>query len=230
MTEDQLPVLHSAESLDLKFPEAKDHIAPEDSIKTRALIQAGGAYTPDGKAYIDKSALPHLLVTDNAGANRFYNDLSNEDKTQNGTTRYVATSAVNKELSRRIQEPRDVYKLERLKDAELCINTLRDASELEKLRALAELRIRKMQPKLKQQMLKAESITACQVSGEPLQPDAEVHHVVRQADQPDRSLDPTNHLLINKPVHRAIHAAGAHSPEALAALARERNWSYKPEK
>ncbi|OOG56384.1 hypothetical protein B0E48_09485 [Rhodanobacter sp. C03] len=170
----------------------------------------------------------HLLATDNAGANQFYNDLSNEDKTQNGTTRYVATSALNKELSRRIQEPRDVYKLERLKDAELCVNTLRDDPKLEKLRALAESHIRKMQPKLKQQMLKAESITACQVSGEPLQPDAEVHHIVRQADQPDRSLDSTNHLLINKPPHREIHAAGTHSSEALVALAREKNWPYKP--
>ncbi|WP_139350226.1 hypothetical protein [Rhodanobacter sp. C03] len=175
-----------------------------------------------------KSALRHLLATDNAGANQFYNDLSNEDKTQNGTTRYVATSALNKELSRRIQEPRDVYKLERLKDAELCVNTLRDDPKLEKLRALAESHIRKMQPKLKQQMLKAESITACQVSGEPLQPDAEVHHIVRQADQPDRSLDSTNHLLINKPPHREIHAAGTHSSEALVALAREKNWPYKP--
>lgn len=228
MPENQLPVLHSAKNLDIKFPEANDHIVPEDASKVRALIKDNGAYTPDGMAYLATGAVPRILATDKAGANLFYNNLPNDDKMQNGNTRYVATSALNKELSRRIQEPRDVYQLERLKDAEACINALRDNPELEKRRALAESNIRKALPKLKQQMLKAETITACQVSGEPLLSDAEVHHIERQADQPCKSLDPKNRVLINPPVHRDIHDAGAHSPKALATLAQERNWPYKP--
>lgn len=228
MLKPQLPVLYSAENLDLRLPDAKDHITPEDASKTRALIETGGAFTQDGQAWLKTGTLPHILCTDKSGANQFYNDLSDNDKMQNGGTRYLTTSALNKELSRRIQEPRDVYKLERLKDAEVCLNAFRDNPELEKRRALAESKIRRELPKLKQQMLKAENITACQVSGEPLQPDAEVHHVERQADQPRKSLDPSNLRLVNKLPHQDIHAAGAHSREALAALAQQKNWPDKP--
>ncbi|QET02562.1 HNH endonuclease [Cupriavidus pauculus] len=227
MPKDQLPVVHSAETLDLKFPEAKDHITPEDASKTRTLITTGGVFTPDGKPYIPTSALAHLLATDKPGVNQLYNDLPNEDKMQDGHTRYIATPALNKEFSRRIQEPRDVYKIERLKDAEACVNAFRDNPELEKRRALVESHIRKTLPKLKQQMLKAENITACQVTGEPLQTDAQVHHIERQADQPSKSLDPDNLVLINKSPHQRIHDAEAHSHEALASLAGEENWPYR---
>jgi hypothetical protein len=126
-----------------------------------------------------------------------------------------------------LQEPRDAYKHERLKDSEGCINALRDAPELEKRRLLAESAIRKALPKLKDEMLKRGNIDVCQVSGSPLEKDAEVHHIERQADQPSKSLDPSNLLLVNKEQHREIHDAEAHSPEELTALAKQRGWPYR---
>ncbi|WP_233238846.1 hypothetical protein [Bordetella sp. LUAb4] len=228
MPENHLPTLYAAADLNLQLPDAKDLITPEDASRTRELIREGGAYTPAGQALQATKGVAQYLGTDSAGAKKFYNDLPNEDKVQNGNVRYVTHSALNKEVSRRIQEPRDVYKLERLKDAEACLNAFRDHPELEKRRLLAESKIRRELPKLKQKMLKAENITNCQVSGEPLQPDAEVHHIERQADQPHKSLEPANLLLINKPPHREIHDAAAHSPDALASLALEKKWPYKP--
>lgn len=223
----QLPILHSATELELRFPKPNAYITPEDSAKTRELIQGRAMFTPDGKPFIPSSALPHLLATDRPGANKFYNDLPDGDKMRNGTERLVAAPALNKELSRQIQEPRDVYKIERLKYSEACLIALRDAPELEKLRLLEESRIRKDVPKLKGQMLKEGSISACQASGEPLEPDAEVHHIERRADQPSMSLDPSNLLLVNKDPHREIHEAGAHSPGELTALAEKKGWPYR---
>ena len=223
---DQLPALRLAKELKLRFPEPSDFISPEDANKTRQLIQNDAAFTPDGKPYIPWTALPHLLATDKPGANKFYNDLLGEDKMRDGTVRFVAAPALNKELSRRIQEPRDVYKHERLKDSEACVNALRDAPELERRRLLVESDLRRRVPRLKREMQKAGDITACQVTGEPLEPDAEVHHIERQADQPAKSLDPRNLLLTNKTPHREIHEAEAHSPEALANLAKKKGWPY----
>ncbi|WP_146010041.1 hypothetical protein [Burkholderia sp. WAC0059] len=227
MTKENLPVIHSAQELDIKFPEAKGYIPPKDAAKTQALIQSGCVFTGDGQTFVPTKGLSHLLATDQPGVNKFVNDLPNTDKTRRGEDRFVTTASLQKEVSRRIQEPRDVDKRERLKDTEACLIAFRDHPELDKRRAINELQNRKELPKLKQQILNARGITTCEVSGEPLQPNAAVHHIERQADQPNKSLDPDNLLLVNPGPHGKIHEAEAHSPEALDDLAKQEGWPYK---
>ncbi len=131
MCEDKdLPVVHSASELTIVFPEKNKHISNKESDKNRALVKSGGAYTSDGRAYVNKDVLPHLLATDTKGANRFYNNLDDEDKLENGSEKFASVSSLNKEISQRIQEPRDTLQKERLRDSEGCINALRDAPEL----------------------------------------------------------------------------------------------------
>ncbi len=217
-------VVHSASELTLNFPKANPHISTEEAEKTRVAISEQGAFTPDGSAYVNKKTLPKVLATDKKGANRFVNNLDEEDKMQNGTDTLVSVPAVMKEISERIQWPIDTIKKEKLKDSEACIATLRDAPELEKIREVQESTIRKELPGLKKKKIKAEGITACQVTGDPLDPNAHFHHLHRKADRPDLALDLNNGVVVNPPPHDEIHEADAESPEEFSALCKEKGW------
>lgn len=218
-------VVHSASELTLNFPKANQHISDNDVNKTRVTIREQGAYTSDGKAFINKKSLPKILATDNKGANRFVSDLDDEDKMQNGKNTLVSAPAVMKEISERIQCSIDTIKKEKLKDSEGCVATLRDAPELEKIREVQESKIRKELPNLKKKKIKAEGITACQVTDQPLKPDAHAHHISRKADKPDLALDLNNIAVVNPQPHDEIHSAGAESAEELSALCKKKGWN-----
>ncbi|MBP8149356.1 MAG: hypothetical protein KAY21_06520 [Limnohabitans sp.] len=226
MSEDKnLPIVHSAKDLTVIFPEKNPHISDKEAEKNRLLLKNGGHYSSDGRVYIEKDALPHLMATDKKGVNRFYNNLDNEDKLELGTKSLASASSVNKEISERIQQPRDTLQKERLRDSEGCINAVRDAPELEKIREAEESRNRREQPKLKEKKIKAESISTCQLTGEPLDPAAHAHHIERQADNPKKSRDLNNVIVINPSPHGEVHKAGAENPEELSTLCGIKGWN-----
>ena len=218
-------VVHSAAKLTLNFPKANQHISDGDAKKIRVAIKKQGAYTPDGKAFVNKKGLLNILATDKKGVKKFVSDLDDDDKIKNGTNTLVSVPAVMKEISVRIQLPTDTIKKEKLKDSEGCVAALRDAPELDKIREVQESKIRKELPGLKKKKIKAEGITACQVTEQLLIPDAHAHHISRKADQPDLALDLNNIAVVNPEPHAEIHAAGAESPEEFSALCKEKGWN-----
>jgi hypothetical protein len=211
----------AAENLDVKLPEPPRILAPKDAARTRNAIMKHGAVTHDSKMTYERDGIAAILCTDNAGANKFIAELANDEIIEDGHKMYIRQPPLNQELSRRIEQPRDAYQLERLRDAERCMNTVRDAPELENRRLKLEARNRKEMPKVKRQVLK--NAETC-ISGEPLQKNAEVHHVERVADNPDLALDPNNMRPVNPHIHDRIHAAKAHTPEALDELAKQEGW------
>ncbi len=218
-------VIHSASELTLNFPNANQHISNEEAERTRLAISNRGAYTPDGNAFISKKALPKVLVTDKKGANKFVNNLDDADTIQNGTDTLVSVPAVMKEISKRIQWPIDTIKKEKLKDSEGCLTTLRDAPELEKIREIQESTIRNELPNLKKRKIKAEGITNCQVTDQPLEPNAHAHHIDRKADNPALALELNNIVVVNPGPHDEIHAANAESVPELSALCKVNGWN-----
>ncbi|GGY29938.1 hypothetical protein [Paludibacterium paludis] len=219
------PIVISTSELQISFPPVSENIVPVDGEKTRQLIKETSVYTPDGRAFIDKEAMPHLLATDKKGVNRIYNDLDDDDKLEQGKKKLLSIPAVCKELSKRIEEPRDPVERERLRDSESCVVALRDAPELEKKRVLEEAKNRHEQPRLKEKKIKADEIKACQLTGQPLQPNAHAHHIERRADKPRKSRDLSNIIVVNPEAHQEIHRQGAESPEELQALCDKKGWS-----
>lgn len=215
----------SAESFGVNLPEPPPILRPKDAERTRDAITKHGAVTHDGKIVYERDALPALLATDRAGANQFVAELDNDDYFRDGNKLFIYQPPINEVLSRRIQEPRDAYQLDRLRDTERCINAVRDTPELENRRLKLEARNRKEMPRVKQDVLK--NAKSC-ISGEPLSKDAEVHHVERVADRPDLSVEPSNMRPVNPPTHRLIHAEQAHSPKALDELGKREGWPKLP--
>jgi len=221
MSDDNLPALTTAETLNIKFPEPPNILKSADVKRTQKAAKEKGAITHDAKVAFERSAIPTLLATDQAGANKFVTDLPNDQKLADGTKVYVKAQSLNHELSRRIQEARDGYQVERLKYSEQCVNTIRDAPELENRRLKLESLTRREMPKVKREVLK--NSDSC-LSGDALQKNAEVHHVERVADQPDKALDKANMRAVNPQVHDQIHAAQAHTQQQLDQLAKKKGW------
>jgi hypothetical protein len=211
----------AAENLSLKLPDPPKILTQEDAARTRNAITKHGAVTQDAKVVYERDALPAIFATDAAGANKFVSERTDDELLEDGNKVYVRTPAIKEELERRITQPRDAYQLERLRDAERCLDAVRDTPELENRRLKLEARNRKEMPKLKHDVRK--NADTC-ISGEPLRDDAEVHHVERVADNPDLALTRTNLLPVNPSVHDKIHAAQAHTPRALEELAKREGW------
>jgi len=221
MSDHNVPALTSIETLDIKLPEPSDLLRQRDVVRMQQAVTKNGAFTPDAKLAIERKGIPTLLATDQAGANKFVAELPKEQKIRDGNKLFIKTPSISQELSRRIQETRDGYQLEKLKYSEQCVNAARDTPQLENRRLKLESRMRREMPSVKREVLK--NSEAC-ISGAPLQNNAEVHHVERVADNPDRALDKTNLKATNPPVHDKIHAAQAHTEQALDELAKQNGW------
>ena len=224
MSEDNLPVILPASSLNIDFPKPNEQMHQKHVEKIQNTIIKHGAYTPDGETMIERKAIPVLLNTDQAGANKVVAETPDKEKIEDGEKIHVRSSYLNKIISDRIQEPRDPYQHEILKYAEKSLNAFRDNPSLQNSRHVLESRNERDMTAVKKQVL-AEAVSC--ISGAPLEENAEVHHKDRVADAPRKSVDPDNLVATNRGVHREIHAQEAHGEEALAKMAEERGWPKK---
>lgn len=214
-------ILKPATELTLSFPEPH-HMIKDEGKKTRELIKQTGHVDPDtGKVFVDKKSLPHLLATDKAGVNKVYNELDNDDKLEDGERKLVSVPAVQKEISERITEPRDTIQIERLKDSEACLRTLRDAPEIVHARELLESKNRKDFPKVRNKLIKENNITHDECTGQPLQENPHAHHIERKADNPRKILDTNNIAIVNDDTHHVIHEENIHDEESLLKFSEE---------
>lgn len=224
MSEDNLPIILPASFLNIDFPKPNEQMHQKDVEKIQNTIIKHGAYTIDGETLIDRKAIPVLLNTDQAGANKVVAETPDKEKIEDGDKILVRSSHLNKVISDRIQEPRDPYQHEILKYAEKSLNSFRDNPSLQNSRHVLEARNERDMPAVKRKVL-AEAETC--ISGDPLEPNAEVHHKDRVADAPRRSIDPNNLVATNRETHREIHRAEAHGEDALEKMAEERGWPKK---
>ncbi|AMM82944.1 hypothetical protein KNO35_02570 [Pasteurella multocida] len=208
-------ILRPATELTLSFPKPHQQIKNEGK-KTQQLLTQHSFFEPEtGRVYVDHNIVPHLLATDKAGANKFYNQLDNDDKRENGMQKLVSCPAMQKEISERITEPRDVIQNERLKYNEQCLIIVRDAPEIERERIILESTNRKCFQKLKKKIVKENNLTQDECTGEPLETSPHAHHIERKSDNPRKALDPNNIAIINSSTHHDIHAKNINNRDAL---------------
>ena len=189
----------------LHFPQTPDTVKPRAGEKIKTTIAHCAVRDAEGKTALDIASLPVVLGTDKPGAKRFYSDLENDDKFSAGGRHYVRLPALRKEVDVRIEQPHAADKRERLKHVSDCLSVVRDNPTSEQLRAVNEVAIRRGQKQLKQQKIARDGTTHCEMSGQPLQPDAEVHHEMRRADNPDLALNLDNLKLVNPQAHKEHH-------------------------
>lgn len=215
-------VVIKATELNITFPQ-NDKIEKKESRKIEEGINKGGIVI-ENKCFLEKNKIKTQLCTDKKGENKFYNDLDDEDKIEVGKEKYASVSAITKEISDRIQQPRDILVQEKLHHSEACLKAFRDNSELEKQRLIEEVRIKKEIPKTIKKKIKDENIKKCELTESEFNNDAEGHHIIRKADDPTKACDPGNIIIIKNEIHKKIHKEGAESPEELEELCKRENW------
>ncbi|MEZ7205336.1 hypothetical protein [Pseudoalteromonas sp. DY56-GL79] len=198
-----LKVVESLGTLPTNFPLIPSEIDQEKAQKKRSTIQKSSGQTADGKTLIGVEGVKAVLATDDTGTRIVVSDMDDDDKViENGKT-YVKTPAVIKVLNERIEQPRDALKIAELKDSIGCLEAVRDNSSSVQKRAIQEVKNRQGQKKLK---IDAKlQTTTCALSGQPLDADAEMDHVIRQAEEPEKSLCIDNVRMVNKSEHRKRH-------------------------
>lgn len=216
--------IRRASDIEIKFPENKE-LTEDEKKTTRDAIMTGGIVDANGKAYINKVKLTSLFCTDKSAVNKFYGDLEEEDKFINGSSKYASLPACVKETTKRLEQKRPQLERSRLKDARDCMNAFIDSPELEKERTISSDRIKKELPNITKKKIKSENITCDQLTGELFENDAEGHHKVRKADDPDKALDLDNIVVTKKKNHQTIHSEGANDPVKLKELAEKKGWS-----
>ncbi|EPJ5553688.1 TPA: hypothetical protein ACSQMU_005252 [Pseudomonas aeruginosa] len=195
----------SLKSTPLDFPSPTEFVDKAHAKRVRTAIQQDGVYDENGKTALGVPALPVVLGTDVVGAKKFYNNLPDEDKFKIGNDRYVKTPALGREIDERIEKAYDAPKIEQLIESGRCLEALRDNSKSRTVRSLNESANRAGQKNLKKQKIARDDVTACQKTGMPLEPDAQAHHSVRRADDPDLALDLDNIEVVNKAAHAEHH-------------------------
>lgn len=199
-------VVSSLVSTPLNFPAPSEFVDAEHASKTRLAIQENGVYEQNGKTAVRVAALPQILSTDVVGSKKFFNNLPKKDKFKDGNDRYVRTPALKRELDDRIEKGFDAKKIEQLRESERCLAALRDNIKSRTIRGLTESANRAGQKSLKKNKIERDNITVCEGTGEPLEANAQAHHKVRRADDPDLALDLDNIEILNEAAHAAHHA------------------------
>lgn len=194
----------------LKFPPKPETISHKIAEKVHHTIVSTAVKMPDGKTAVSTKGLATILCTDRVGAKIFYSDLDDDDKFVADRQHYVRTPALKKALDERIEKPYPASKREQLRYHSDCLSAVRDNQDSERLRAIHEEEIRQQQKTLKQKKIAQDGNTHCAFTGEPLQPDAQAHHKVRRADDPDKALDLNNIDIVNPQPHQTHHQKEQH--------------------
>lgn len=198
-------VLFALDPQTLVFPSAPDTVSKTVEKRTQTAVASHAVRTSEGKTAINSKGLKQILHTDAAGVKHFYSDLDDEDKFKMGNQHYVRTPALRKELDERIEKPYNAKKHAQLRYSSDCLGKVRDDQQAERSRAVGEINIRQGLKTGKAQKIKQDNLTHCALSGQPLQPDAHLHHHIRQADDPDQALNPNNVQVVNADAHATHH-------------------------
>ena len=223
--EKNLPIVRKLCDLEDIFFPPNGVLEERETQKIENAIMEGGIISETGSLYFAKRKIQPILATDRKGVNKLYNDSQECDKLEIGSEQYLAHSQIKKNIDERLQQPRNILEQEKLKHSEKCLDVVRDSPTLVKERSIKEERINQARPTLTKKMMKEEERRVCELSGEIFEDDAQAHHILRVADNPERALDPSNMIVVKGKIHRDIHATNSEGEEGLKNYAKKNNYT-----
>lgn len=195
--------IKKATEFKIEFPDDKNL----KKIEKRQIQKAikDGEIAIGTKTYVDSSKVPKLLSTDKKGVQIVLNNAPKEDVKQYGNTDYLSTPHIQKEIAQRKEQPRSELEREKLNYTSKCLDAFSCNPQLNKERNIENNRIVKERSKIGAKVIKKRKSTVSEVSGEPLNGDACVHHKNRVADKPEEAFDDDNLTVIKDSEHTEFH-------------------------
>lgn len=198
-------VIREASTYEIKFPD-NEYLSKSQMKRIQGAVKKGGV-SIGNETYISDEELPKLLSTDRKGVTNIMMDAPPEDLRTIGDTEYMSTPQLQKEISKKRQQPRSLTEQEKLGYAMECVDAFSNNPELNKRRAIEAEGIAKERVSLGKKIIKERQSTISELSGRPLENEAEVHHKDRVADKPERALDRTNLTVIRCDEHQEYHSS-----------------------
>lgn len=197
--------IRKATEFDIKFPDNQNLKDNEKNQIQKAITD--GAIAIETKTFVDSDKVPKLLSTDKKGVQIVLNNAPKEDVKQYGDTDYLSTPHIQKEIAKRKEQPRSELEREKLNYASECLNAFSGNSQLNKERNIGNDRIVKERSKIGAKVIKERDASVSEISGEPLEGDARVHHKNRVADKPEEAFDDNNLTVIKDQEHIEYHSS-----------------------
>lgn len=144
-------------------------------------------------------------MTDKTGVANVLMSTPSEDLKRVGDEEYMSTPHLQKVISQKRQQPRSITEQEKLGYAQECVNAFSNNEELIKLRAIEADTIVKRRAQHGRKVIRERQAEVSELSGEPLDGMAEVHHKDRVADKPERAFESDNLTVIRKDEHYKYH-------------------------
>ena len=110
---ENLPNIIKAEDLELEFPK-NEYLEKKETDRVENAILKGGVATGDGKCFVGLSQLSKVIVSDKAAAARVYNNADEKYKLENSKEKFLEIPEIQKEIARRLEEPRPALEREKL--------------------------------------------------------------------------------------------------------------------
>ena len=197
--------VRKAQEFDIKFPDNENLKSNEKNQIQKAITD--GAIAIGTKTFVDSGKVPKILSTDNKGVQLVLNDAPKEDVKRYGDLDYLSTPHIQKEISRRKEQPRSELEREKLNYASSCLDAFSGNSQLNKERNIGSDRIVKERSQIGAKVIKERGSTVSEISGEPLKGDARVHHKNRVADRPEEAFEDDNLTVIKDKEHTEFHGS-----------------------
>lgn len=197
--------IRKANEFDIDFPDNKNLKENEKNQIQKAV--ENGAIAIGIKTFVDSNKVPKLLNTDKKGVQIVLNNAPNEDVKQYGDIDYLSTPHIQKEIALRKEQARSKLEREKLEYASNCLKAFSDNYQLNKERNIENGRIVKERSKISKKVIKERGSIVSEISGEPLNGDACVHHKNRVADKPEETFDDDNLTVIKDNEHKEFHSS-----------------------
>lgn len=197
--------IRKANEFDVKFPDNQNLEDNEKDTIQKAITE--GAIAVGTKTFVNGYKVPKLLNTDKKGVQIVLNNAPKEDVKQYDNIDYLSTPHIQKEIARRKEESRSELEREILNYSSSCLDAFSSNSELNKERNIGSDRINKERSKIGKKVIKKRGSTVSEISGEPLEGDACVHHKNRVADKPEEAFDDDNLVVMKKQEHIEFHSS-----------------------
>lgn len=206
--EKNLPSVRRASELDVSFPDIPKTLTQREGRKIqKAIIDGGVEYGQ--KTYLSEGAVQDLLGTDVKGTQIVFNNAPEDDIKSYGGTEFLYSPEVQKEIAKRIEQPRKALERERLRYSSDCVEALSECPQLEKERTIQSDRIGLGRKGMTQKALNERKPECSELTGEPFD-DTPMgrpvgHHKDRVAEHPEKALDTDNIAVIRTGEHVDFH-------------------------
>lgn len=198
-------MVRTAKEFEIEFPD--NELLDESEKKRIQDAVSNGGIAFGTSTYIDSKYLPSIFNTDTKGVKIALNNAPKEEIKTYANKEYLSSPEVQKEIAKRKEQPRMALENKKLEYSSDCVKAFSDNGKLQEERCLQAERIVQKRATIGKKYLRDNNITKSELSGKEFNGDAQVHHIERVSDCPEKAFDQDNMIALTQKEHEDFHSS-----------------------